>query len=356
MPTPAAENTYRPDAEPGPLQAPELKPGSAAWEPKPELWGSDPAKGKNGLPPGTVVLDVVPSAPGHGTTEAVRPLREVLEALGRRTFGAQDWSELGPLVRGAFRHERLGALLTGMSHGIDLRSPLLVRTGERDALVLAGAKVQKLEYVREFEKDAELNFVNEWAAGGGFRENTFHAAGGQLQGGPEFKAPGTAMAATGGAGRTTRWRTGDRAADSVSGTANAKFAEKMVVYLATVELDVKVAENGGDGATAPERALVRALLAVPQSLTAPHRTPEGEGLAPARLAFDRPKVQHVDETLHAEEAPFVEGARERRESRTSRLSRRPPGRASRRTGRPPCSRRPGCPGPANSDRPTPSSD
>ncbi|MFD4395793.1 hypothetical protein [Kitasatospora sp. NPDC058478] len=304
---PGAENTYRPDAEPGPLQAPELNPGSAAREPKPELWGSDPAKGKNGLPLGTVVLDVVPSAPGHGTTESVRPLREVLEALGRRTFGAQDWSELGPLVRGAFRHERLGALLTGMSHGIDLRSPLLVRTGERDALVLAGAKVQKLEYVREFEKDAELNFVNEWAAGGGVRENSFHAAGGQFQGGPEFKAPGTVMAATGGAGRTTRWRTGDRAADSVSGTANAKFAEKMVVYLATVELDVKVAENGGDGATAPERALVRALLAVPQSLTAPHRTPEGEGLAPARLAFDRPKVQHVDETPHAEEAPFVEG-------------------------------------------------
>lgn len=189
MPTPGAENTYRPDAEPGPLQAPELPPGSAAWEPKPELWGSDPAKGKNGLPPGTVVLDVVPHAPGTGTTEPVRPLREVLEALGRQTFGAQGWNELGPLVRGAFRHERLGALLTGMSHGIDLRSPLLVRTGERDALVLAGAKVQKLEYVREFEKDAELNVVNEWAAGGGVRENTFHTAGGQLQGGPEFKPP-----------------------------------------------------------------------------------------------------------------------------------------------------------------------
>ncbi|MFJ9608057.1 hypothetical protein ACIRS1_17110, partial [Kitasatospora sp. NPDC101176] len=281
-----AGRTFRTDDEPGPLRAPVLPPGTTARMPAPQVWGPDPAHGRTGLPTGAVVLDVLPSGPQDGP-DALPGLTDVLEGLGRRTFGAEGWTALGPAVRGAFRRERLAALLPGMSHGIDLRSPLLVRAGQPDALVLAGAEVRRLAYVRAFD-EAELNIVNEWTAGSGDRRNTFRSAAGRLQGGPRFPAADTTVAATGGGGHAARSRRGDRAADSAGGSANAKFAEPMVVYLADVEVDVRVVHDGAGAPTAPERAVVRALLALPMSLTTPHPTAADGG--PSRLVFTRPDV------------------------------------------------------------------
>lgn len=251
---------------PGPLamEAPIVPEGATAWRPKPQVWGLEPGA-KQGLPESAVILDVFVGPQLLEGRPPSRSLGSLVNELGRTFFGPRAWSTTRPAVRSALSRESLAAWLPEMIRNVPAQSPPLTRLGHADAQMSATAQLERLEFLRILEK-AELNVINEVASGSGNQLASWSAFTEKGQfGSPVAFGKGDSLGLSFGGGHVIRQRNGSRAAEGASTIAGAKFAEPMVVFVGTAQVDVRFAEQGSEDPGVTGRTQVRFMVGLPKS-------------------------------------------------------------------------------------------